>query len=104
MPHFPTVAGAPHPTSRNPNMLPKVLIVLVLVVIVASLGSALFYLVKDGDRRSPRTVRALTVRIGLSIALFLALLLGYALGFLRPHGLRPNAPAQTPAPAAANPR
>ncbi|MDD2767362.1 MAG: twin transmembrane helix small protein [Methylococcus sp.] len=81
-------------------MLPKILIVLVLVVIVASLGSALFYLVKDGDRRSPRTVRALTLRIGLSIALFLALLLGYALGFLRPHGLRPDAPS---APAQTTP-
>ncbi|QXP85184.1 twin transmembrane helix small protein [Methylococcus sp. ANG] len=88
-------------------MLPKILIVLVLVVIVASLGSALFYLVKDGDRRSPRTVRALTLRIGLSIALFLALLLGYALGLLRPHGLRPDGPAASPratAPAQADPR
>ncbi|MEW6038477.1 MAG: twin transmembrane helix small protein [Pseudomonadota bacterium] len=86
-------------------MLPKILIVLVLVVIVASLGSALFYLVKDGDRRSPRTARALTLRIGLSIALFIALLLGYALGLLHPHGLRPGGPAASPQAAAqADPR
>jgi hypothetical protein len=71
-------------------MLPKILILLILVVVIASLGSALFYLVKDGNRRSPRTARALTLRIGLSIALFLSLLLAYRLGFIQPHGLRPE--------------
>jgi hypothetical protein len=65
------------------------LVVLLLLVIVGSLGSALFYLLKDRSR-SPRTVKALTFRIGLSIGLFILLLLGYAAGLLQPHGLRPG--------------
>ncbi|HWP00861.1 MAG TPA: twin transmembrane helix small protein [Methylococcus sp.] len=71
-------------------MLAKIIVLLVLGAIVASLGSALYYLLKDADRRSPRTVKALTLRIGLSIALFFSLLLGYRLGFLHPHGLKPD--------------
>ena len=65
------------------------LVVLLLLVIVGSLGSALFYLLRDRSR-SPRTVKALTFRIGLSIGLFILLLLGYAAGVLQPHGLRPG--------------
>jgi len=64
----------------------KALIVLVLLIIVGSLGTALIYLVKDRTR-SPRTVKALTVRIGLSIGLFVLLLLAYRFGLLHPHGL-----------------
>lgn len=65
-------------------------IVLILLTIVASLGSALVYLLRDRSR-SPRTVKALTFRISLSIVLFLLLLLGYAFGILQPHGLRSDA-------------
>lgn len=62
-------------------MVAKIIIVLTLLVIVGSLFSALFYLFKDksgGDR----TVKALTVRIGLSITLFILLLLSYRLGYI----------------------
>lgn len=62
-------------------MLIKVFIVLTLLVIVGSLFSALFFLSKDksgGDR----TVKALTVRIGLSITLFLILMVGYFFGLI----------------------
>jgi succinate dehydrogenase/fumarate reductase cytochrome b subunit len=69
------------------TMLVKIIIVIVLLVIIASLGVALRHLLMDGER-SPATVKALTFRIGLSIALFLLLLLGYAMGLLRPHGLQ----------------
>ncbi len=65
----------------------KAIILLVLLVIVGSLGSALYYLIKDRNR-SPRTVKALTVRIALSIGLFLLLLLAYGTGLIQPHGLR----------------
>ena len=67
----------------------KIIIVLALLVIVGSLGSALYYLLKDRER-SPRTVKALTWRIGLSIGLFLLLLVGFAAGFLKPHGIKPG--------------
>lgn len=65
----------------------KILIIFVLFLIIASLGTALIYLLKDRNR-SPRTVKALTFRIGMSIGLFLFLLLGYRVGLLRPHGLQ----------------
>jgi len=62
-------------------MLIKVIIVLTLFVIVGSLFSALFFLAKDKSG-SDRTVKALTIRIGLSITLFILLILGYYFGVL----------------------
>jgi hypothetical protein len=70
-------------------MLAKILIVLILLVIIGSLFSGLFYLVKDKGT-SERTVRALTVRISLSVLLFILLMLGYATGVLQPHGVYPT--------------
>jgi len=50
-----------------------------LVLIVASLFSGLFFML--GDRgRTDRAVRALTIRVALSITLFLILMGGYWLG------------------------
>jgi len=66
-------------------MFSKIIVVLFLIAILASLGSGLFYLVTDKGS-SDRTVRALTVRITLSIVLFLLLMLGYLTGLLQPHG------------------
>lgn len=64
----------------------RILIVGALLAIVASLGSALFHLVTDkGD--SKKMVRALTLRIALSVALFLLIMLGWYLGFITPHGI-----------------
>ena len=61
----------------------KLLILIAFVAILASLASGLVYLFKD-DHDSRRLVNALTWRIGLSIALFVVLLLAYALGFIEP--------------------
>ena len=68
-------------------MLIKVLIVAVLLAIVASLGSGLFHLVKD-EGRSNRMVNALTVRIVLSVALFVLLFIAWATGLIEPHNVR----------------
>jgi len=66
-------------------MLIKVIIVIALIVIVASLFSALFFLAKDKSG-SERTVKALTIRIGLSITLFILLMTGYYFGLIgQPH-------------------
>lgn len=66
----------------------KVVIVAALLAIVVSLGVALWRLVSDrGD--SARTVKALTFRIGLSIALFVLLVLGMLTGVVVPHGVVP---------------
>jgi hypothetical protein len=64
----------------------KVFVVIFLVVILASLGSALYYLVRDKGA-SDRTVKALTVRIVLSIVLFVLLIAGYYAGVIPPTGL-----------------
>jgi hypothetical protein len=62
-------------------MLFKIAIVLVLLIILGSLFSALFFLAKDKGK-SDRTVKALTIRICLSIGLFLFLLAGYYFGYI----------------------
>lgn len=54
----------------------KPLIVLTLLAIVASLGKAL-YSMSSGPENAARMVNALSWRIGLSVALFLSVLLGY---------------------------
>ena len=69
-------------------MLTKAIIVLVLFIIIGSLFSGLFYLIRDKGT-SERTVRALTVRISLSVLLFILLMVGYATGLLQPHGVMP---------------
>ncbi|MFO1359566.1 twin transmembrane helix small protein [Plasticicumulans sp.] len=64
----------------------RVLVIAALLAIVASLGSGLFFLVRERER-SERLVRALTVRIALSIGLFVLLLLAWAAGLVQPHGV-----------------
>ena len=64
----------------------KFLIVLTLAAIVASLATGLFHLVKD-EGQSKRMVNALTVRIVLSVALFVLLFVAWKGGMIRPHGL-----------------
>jgi len=64
----------------------KILIVVVLVAIVVSLGSGLFHLVKD-DGQSKRMVNALTVRIALSVLLFVLLFVAWKSGLIEPHGI-----------------
>jgi len=59
----------------------KYIVILFLVLIVGSLASAGFFLVKDKGR-GERTVRALTVRITLSIILFALLMLGFHFGLI----------------------
>lgn len=63
----------------------KLVIIAFLVVIVGSLASALFYLMRDKGG-SDRTVRALTVRVALSLSLFLILMLGYYFGLIPKSG------------------
>ena len=62
------------------------IIVLIFIGILASLASALIHLVR-GRGSSDRTAKALTVRIGMSVGLFLLLFLLYWAGLIQPHGL-----------------
>ncbi|MGB5180208.1 MAG: twin transmembrane helix small protein [Gammaproteobacteria bacterium] len=70
-------------------MITKIIIVLFLLAIVGSLFSGLFFLMKDKGT-SERTVRALTVRVSLSVLLFILLMIGFATGVLQPHGVHPG--------------
>jgi len=64
----------------------KLLVVCVLVAIVASLGTALYHL-SHGQGDSRRMLRALGVRVTLSLALFVLLLLAWWAGLISPRGL-----------------
>ena len=63
----------------------KVLVVVLLGFIVASLGKAMFHM-SSGPEDSAKTLRALTFRISLSVALFVVLFLAWYAGALTPHG------------------
>lgn len=56
----------------------------ILLLILASLGSAVVFLVRD-QSKTRRVLHALTVRISLSVALFLFLLFGYWMGWFAPN-------------------
>ena len=57
------------------------------ILILASLGSALFYLMRDKGQ-SNRTVKALAIRVGLSVMLFLSLLVAHRFGLIESTGVR----------------
>ncbi len=52
------------------------LIILVLIAIIFSLGSGLYFLVKDGGK-TDRTVMSLTIRVGLAVLLLIILAFGF---------------------------
>ena len=64
----------------------KILVAVAFVLILASLGSALVFLMRDKGR-SNRTVQALALRVGLSVMLFVLLLVAYRLGWIQPTGI-----------------
>ena len=64
----------------------RILVIAMLALIVGSLGSALWFLIRDKGN-SDRTVKALTVRISLSIGLFLLLMASYYFGLIPKTGL-----------------
>ncbi len=65
----------------------KWLVLLIFFGIVLSLVSAMVQLVHDHKGESRRMVRALTVRIGLSILLFIVLWWTWKMGWMEPHGV-----------------
>lgn len=59
----------------------RVIVILFIIIILGSLGSALYFMVKDRGT-TERTAKALTIRITLSITLFLLLMLGFHFGLI----------------------
>ena len=69
-------------------MLVKIIIILFLLIIMYSLGSALYYLTHErNEADADRVVKALAWRIGLSLLLFILLFVAYGMGWIQPHGI-----------------
>ena len=81
------------------------LIALAFIAIIASLAAALFFMLRGGKQpegepgqdtsadptdaalRNKRMARALAVRVGVSVVLFICVLLAWKLGYIQPHGI-----------------
>jgi len=61
----------------------KIIVLLLLAAIIISLGTGLFYLRRE-DADSPKMLRALEIRVGLSLVLILFLVLSYFMGWIQP--------------------
>jgi len=64
----------------------KIFVAIAFIFIIASLGSALVFLMKDKGR-SKRTVQALAFRVGFSVVLFILILIANYLGYIQPTGI-----------------
>jgi hypothetical protein len=67
-------------------MFAKIVVIVLLLAIVASLLSSMVFLVKDPSS-SRRTLTGLKLRVALSVTLILFVLLSYSLGWISPHGI-----------------
>jgi hypothetical protein len=68
----------------------KYLIGAALVLIIGVLASAGVFMMRDGrdgKPKSPNMMRALALRVGLSVLLFLCILIAYKMGWIRPTGI-----------------
>ncbi|GAB3489850.1 twin transmembrane helix small protein [Curvibacter fontanus] len=71
----------------------KYLVALAFLAIIASLGSALFFMMRDGRDGKPKTshmARALAFRVGFSILVFVCILIAWKLGYIQPTGIKPG--------------
>lgn len=69
------------------------LVTIALIAIVASLGAALFFMLRPGTsstHASKKMARALAMRVGLSAALFVCILVAWKLGYIHPTGITPG--------------
>jgi cytochrome bd-type quinol oxidase subunit 2 len=69
----------------------KYLVALAFLAIFASLGSALYFMMKDGQDGKAKTnnmARALAFRVGFSVLLFVCILVAWKMGWIQPTGIR----------------
>ena len=68
----------------------KYLVILAFFAIIGSLGTALFFMMKNdtnGKSRGQKMARALAMRVGISILLFVCILAAWKLGYIHPTGI-----------------
>ncbi len=69
-------------------MILQSIILIAFILIIISLGSALFHLIKHkSEEQSQKTLKSLTFRITLSLILFVFIFIAFATGFIKPHGI-----------------
>ena len=71
----------------------KYLVLLAFIAILGSLGSALYFMLKDGQDGKAKTnnmARALAFRVGFSVLLFVCILIAWKLGYIQPTGIPLN--------------
>jgi flagellar basal body-associated protein FliL len=75
----------------------NILIPLAFLAILGSLGTALFFMLRgsseetaDADAKRKGMARALAIRIGVSVVVFMCVLLAWKLGYIQPTGIRPG--------------
>jgi hypothetical protein len=61
-----------------------------MLAILGSLGSALVFVIRRSDHDHQRVAKALSWRIGLSLALFILLMAGFYFGLISPQGMSPR--------------
>ncbi|WP_133136868.1 twin transmembrane helix small protein [Legionella rowbothamii] len=67
-------------------MITKIIIIFTMIIIAGSLASGLVFLLRDSGN-TKRTVKALTIRIAISLSLFIFLMIAFKLGLIKPHGI-----------------
>ena len=68
----------------------KWIVALGFIAILGSLGTALFFMMRDGRDSQAKTsnmMKALAMRVGFSIVVFLCVLLAWKLGYIQPSGI-----------------
>jgi hypothetical protein len=68
----------------------KIILLLALIGILGALAAAGLFMLKNGSgssKRGPNMARALAVRVAISVALFLFILLSYYMGWIQPTGV-----------------
>jgi putative copper export protein len=69
-------------------MIIKSLIIIAFLLIITSLGSALYYMVRNKEQQpAKKTAQMLTIRIGISCLLLMLIFLAYAIGIIKPQGI-----------------
>ena len=66
------------------------LVAIAFLAILASLGTALFFMLRGGQAQSSKSrgmAKALALRVGFSILLFVCILLAWKLGYIHPTGI-----------------
>jgi len=69
----------------------EIIVTIAFIAIIASLGFALYFMLKDGQDGKPKTSRmaqALAFRIGFSVLLFICILVSWKLGYIQPTGIK----------------